>query len=559
MDTGIVAAGGPSVLLVFTPTVRGSGGFTGAFASPDGAVLAVASAFPLLTNPPARAAYGGQWLRYRLALHRRGEPAPFAVFDGLSLPITAVAFHPTDPVIAIGAGSYDGGWMFEGDLVFWDWTADRAWRPFTQTPEVARCAFDASGERLEVMVRPWDEEWGWDENPTDPFERFYPLVVDYRPADHGTASEARIGPLTGVVIAHLDLAEAAGRIADDQQLADWFAVASPVRRGAIWDVAWLDDGRLAAVHDDCQLEVHDLARGEVRRYDGEDSGVAILRASPPIIHVTPSGHARGNAQARLMVFADDALREWRRFDGIYAFSASTRGQVLGRLDRRSEPGAQRDLLLDTVTGDVREIDLGHYDVFNHYLGVDGAPDLYFLQGAPPSSHEHKRMCRLRPDSEVERLWPLLRADGGPASHAMECLGHAVEDGLGAGLIVAGRHYDPNPSQAAQGFIYRKPLDADREIWRHATAGSASAIAHLPELSLVAAAFLDGALTLFDAATGAIRATGAATIDGFPTVIFAMDARGDALAVGTFDGRIAVLSARALIQDHAAGGPIDLSS
>jgi hypothetical protein len=256
-----------------------------------------------------------------------------------------------------------------------------------------------------------------------------------------------------------------------------------------------------------------------------------------------------------MVFADDALTEVHRFDGIYAFSASGRDQVLGRLDRRVGTGLPRDLLIDALKGEVRQIDLGHYDCFNHYLGVDGAPDLYFLQGAPPSSHKHKWMCRLRPDGRVERLWPLLRDDGSHASHAMECLGHAIEDGPGAGLVVAGRHYEPIPSGAVQGFIYRKPLDANREIWRHATASSTSAIAHLPGLGLVAAAFLDGTLSLFDAATGAIRATGPTTIDGVPTVIFAMDARGDILAVGTFDGRIATLSARALIEDDVVDGPI----
>lgn len=547
-------------MIISSPTVRGGGQLTGAFASPDGRILAVASAFPLLTNPPARAAYAGQHLRHRLALYRRGEPVPFAWLDDLRWSVNDVGFHPTDPVIAIAAGSYDGGWVFEGDLVLWDWTADRAWRPMANTPEVVRCAFDESGQRLEALARPWDEEWGSAENAADSFERFYPMTLAYPSANSGGTANAEIDPGTCIVIEDWRAAALAGQVAPEQRLSDWFGAAPLVQRGAIWDVAWLDDGRLAAVHDECLLEVHDLSSGAVKRFDGDVAGVgvAILGAAAPIVHVAPAGPARwAPPRSRLMIFKDDTLSELGAFDGSYDFS-STRGHLLGRLDRHRAAGAKNDLLIDLATGGVRAVDLGHYDCFNHYIGVDGAPDLYCLQGAPPSSHEHKWMCRVRPDGEVKRLWPLLRADGAHASHAMECRGCYVEDDVGAGMVVAGRHYDPTPSRAARGFIYRKPLDADREMWRHATAASASTIVHLSAQGLVAAAFLDGALSLFDAATGAIVATGRVTIDGLPTVIFAMDARDDALAVGTFDGRIAVLSARALTSDAFKGGSIELT-
>jgi len=35
-------------------------------------------------------------------------------------PTTAATFHPTLPVVTIGTGSYDGGYLYEGELLFLD-------------------------------------------------------------------------------------------------------------------------------------------------------------------------------------------------------------------------------------------------------------------------------------------------------------------------------------------------------------------------------------------------------------------------------------------------------
>lgn len=71
----------------------------------------------------------------------------------MRLPINGVAFHPRDPVIAITAGSHDGGWLFEGDLVLWNWVEGktcRTCRPFKQIPggralRVLRCRRSPGG------------------------------------------------------------------------------------------------------------------------------------------------------------------------------------------------------------------------------------------------------------------------------------------------------------------------------------------------------------------------------------------------------------------------------
>ena len=551
------------MVIVATPTISGSGTVTGVFTNPAGDILAIASTFPLLVNPPGRAAYAGQRLRQRLALHRRGEAAPFAVFDAARLPINDVSFHPRDPVIAVGAGSYDGGYLFEGELWLWDWRADRAWQPVKAVPEVERCRFTGDGRQLHVLGRPGDEERGGAERADDPFERLYPAWIAYEaPASANPADIV----LDAAAMITRDTMPAAGGSprseAIERCLKDWLAVEGLCWRGAVWGVAWLDADRIGAVHDGCLLEVHDVAAGSVRRFREEGRyGAAILRTSPPVV-VTHARSRRDGEDTCLLRFTGEALVETARFEGNYTFSSASDGALVGRLDRHRAGRAKADVILSSASAEPRRVDLGHYDCFNHFLGIDGAPDLFILQGTPPSSHENKRLCRVQADGTVRTLWPLLPTDRGHASHAMECLGCHVEDALGPAVILAGRHYDPDPQKGERGFLFRRsvaPRSVQRaglsgwlpqmtipaDAWRHTTAAVASAMAFLPAEGLIAVAFLDGRLSLLNAVDGTAVVTGEVTLGGFPSVIYAMDGRDERLALGMFDGRIVVVAIDAL--------------
>ena len=544
-------------MIICSPTIRGSGAITGVFRSSNGGTLAIASTFPLLTNPPGRAAYMGQRLRQRLALHRRGELRPFAVFDDLRMPINDVSFHPSDPVIAVAAGSYDGGYLFEGELLFWNWQADRSWRAAKTVPEVERCDFTEDGNGLDVLVRPWDEDWGVDD---DPFDRVYPLSVPYGGPSGSDGGGIEIDPGQAIVRHTLEYARNDPRRHDgiDQELCQWFGVDRISRRGPIWDVAWVDGNRLAAVDNDCLVEIHDLADGSVTslRKDGYH-GASLLRTSPPVV----ASYAMEGWQIRhsqLLAISDDTLVKIATFEGSYNFVSSMDGRVLGRLDRSLVRDGKSDVMVDIKTGDVRLVSLGHYDCFNHFLGIDGAPDLFILQGTPKTQHEKKRLCRVRADGSVETLWYLLPPDGSHESHAMECLGCYIDDELGPGVVVSGRHYDPNPSKGNRGFIFRRPIEQSRfarrgfglsrlsddrkvqEAWRLATTAVASAIVHAPKEKLIVVAYLDGTLSLLNAADGTVVMAGQVTIESHPTVIYSMDVVDASLAVGTFDGRIAVI-------------------
>lgn len=555
------------------PAVRGSGLITGAFPSPDGDVLAIASQFSLLVNPRSRACYAGQTLHYRLALYRRGEAVPFAAFDRLRFHINDVAFHPTEPVVAIATGSYDGGYFFEGDLVLWNWMDDLHGRPVAQIPEVVRCRFDESGGAVESLVRPWDEEWEGLPEPREDtaFDSLFPVRIPYTGAALAGTDSVEIELTSGArleraqAVAH-GYAEIAAANADDAEALalSWFNLPHQKLRHAIRDVGWLDDQHLAVVHDGCLLEIFDMAGDRAGAFYGEGYGSEILKSTPPCVHiVTPpplaDRYSPQRGVAKLCAISNGELTEVGSFEGEYTFSSSPNGLVLGRLNRIPAGNSTKDVLLDLAgSGEAKKIDLGHYDCFNHYIGIDGAPYLFVLQGTPQSSHKDKRLCVVQPTGDVRTLWPLLAADGTNASHAMECCGCFVGDGAGEGVVVSGRHYEPTPSRPVAAFIYRKALGADRELWRHETGACASAIAFVADEGLIAAAFLDGTLMLLRAADGHILFAGKARIDGVRTIIFCMDASGDRLALGTVDGRIAVVGVDELLKGLQADGWFDLA-
>ncbi|MGE8637423.1 MAG: hypothetical protein ACN6PR_02200 [Achromobacter sp.] len=540
---------------IMDPTLRGSGKITGVFFNANKDVVAVASEFPLLANPRARAAYGGRTLRYRVALYRRDGLVPFAVFDDLGFPVNDVGFHPSGTSVVIGAGSYDGGYLFEGDLVVWDWQTPRGRRLFNNVPEVMRCRFDAAGDKIEAWVRPWDEEWGAPaDNPDAAFDTLFVVCADAP----GTAAAMR-----GPVDLELDAAAIAPRHepAPDShtpqtRLMEWFGLGAWTDRGAIKDIAWLDDDRIAVAHDGCQLEIYRCNGERLAAYAGHGHGAELLRCPDLVVHVVQtSDHPRtfGRQDSRLYALTEDGLRLTHAYDGELTFSNTPQGALLGRQNRFHLAGTRaQDVLLDVATGVERRLDLGHYDCFNHYIGIRGAPWLFMLQGTPASSHERKVLCTVLPDGQVQRLWPVLKADDTPASHSMELCGCYVEDAEGAGVVISGQHYSPSVDGNYTGFIYRKPLNRDREFWRHQTRASASAIVYLPTSGLIAAAFLDGGLLLIDARTGAVLLDAQVHADGLPTVIYVMDAHDDKLAVGTLDGRIAILATDALRTAPAPG-------
>jgi hypothetical protein len=107
------------------------------------------------------------------------------------------------------------------------------------------------------------------------------------------------------------------------------------------------------------------------------------------------------------------------------------------------------------------------------------------------------------------------------------------------MVVAGKHYDPNPYRPYSGFIYRKRLRDGEELWRVPTSASPTVIRHVPSAGVILAFFLSGEEIVLSADTGSVLRRNRCEADGLPSVVFSCAVSADRIAVGTVDGRIGV--------------------
>ncbi len=498
-------------------------------------LVAVAGNFDLMYWP-GRATYSGHRLRHRLTLLERDCKRRIAVCDAARFPINDVALHPVQPIVAVATGVYDGGYMFEGDLLLWNWRTGEVRRPLAESREVVACRF-VDDSRLAVLLRPRDEEEYGEANA---FETFVGVVLDdLRDAAelglHRDGSDPRLQGLRPIPPCSLGFETPSSSVRDEDELGRSL-VAHYEARHRTWDVRWTAPETLALVHDRCHLELWTAGGERTQRFEGRGHGVQLLDVAERLhVHALDRGNPGPGDTAKSALFElagrDLALR--REFDRAYAFSVDALGRVLAR---DVTGGATTDLVLDSRMGTLLETTLGHYDCFNHHVRLDGGDALWFLRGTPPASHRHKRLCRVTRGLAAHEV---LDWDGA-STHHME--GTACWIGSDA-VAIAYRVYDPNPSKGSA-VVERRSLATGRTVWQHSLHFPPIALRHILPLEVIVWGTLDGRLGALDARTG--RPVGETTlqVDGVPTAPTCLDYAAGRLVVGTIDGRALVLRAEA---------------
>lgn len=521
----------------FAEIGRPAGGFQRA----DGQAIALCSDFEFLYWP-GRAIYQGHRLRHRLSLYAKNFERLLGLFDAARFPINDVAFHPTQPIAAIGTGSYDGGYMFEGDLWLWNWETGETRSLLGESREVVQCRF-VDEQRLAVTLRPRDEEEYDNLDEDEAFETCVGLVIDdlrdaseadYK-APHGGGDRRLIGLLP---IDPKSLGFSVPQVRANERRQRFEALlpdsARYEERARAWDVCWLTNERVAMVHDDCHIEVWSVTGEREIQEVGKGFGVQILRsAGGALVHVLERGNYFENTEDRstLHLLTPQGLQGVYEFSYGVVISTDQSGLLLcrdaGDLQRK-RPRTDQVLTREFVQSFCG--DLGHYDCFNHFVRLDGGDGLYLLQGTPPSSHKRKRLCRVSPEGAVE---PVLHWDDeGP--HLMSCSACWATDGS---LIRAFHVYDPRPGQGAK-RIQRIDLAQSRVVWTREVSALVTSMTVVGQEAL-AFALTDGTIGLLCIEDGSVLSQEQLNVRGAPTVATALAAHGTRLAVGTIDARLLI--------------------
>ncbi|KJK58005.1 hypothetical protein [Saccharothrix sp. ST-888] len=463
-------------------------------------------------------------------------------------PVNSIAFHPSLPLLAVGTGDYDGGYCFEGELLLVDLTDASVVSLLEYECEVRRVRWREDGRALEVVVSPYDEE-----SSEQPFAHGFASVVerdDWQAVTHGSMSPKE---LTGPQVEAASGGDRALAQAARETLTALSAAQGVQwsRRRQVWAVEGLADGRVLAVLEGVKLESW-LPSGELAWRLTDPDGARQLSVCPggesawvnvaPRPRWTGSGWANPPGTVERLSLADGSTLGTTRTAFPAALTTDLDGRIALR-DTRHEKRPHPTMLLTPEHRESGSVDLGRYDVFNHYFPVRHSPELLFLQGGKKEYWKDKWVVAVDPHDhsggrpKPRRLFPLSwdtdRIDhlyGGPA---LRLTGES-----GEALVHAGKIHTSRPLRHGHFFVVRRGYPDGALQWLFTTDHAVTALD--TDGDTVFATLTSGEVVALDAASGTLQWRTHLTVDGIPTVALslAVAERGH-LLLGTVDGRILV--------------------
>jgi hypothetical protein len=480
--------------------------------SPDGELVAVGGD---LGSP--------QWHGHDVRSRSRPQPGwvPVGIYRTSDLkcdhlvmthwPVNSIAFHPELPLVAIGTGSYDGGYAYEGELLFMDLPSGRVVSVLAEHREIRKVSW-RDGRTLDVVVAPPTDEIGGELDFTvvrDDWKDLAPRSV--RPPD---------GPYRQ------------GRQPDDDELAEKLRGQWQGRR-RVWAVKSFSDGRILAALEGVGLECWG---SDLEWSLPVDGGVGCQ------IFVSPEGNeatygaqpGRDRSAATLIERVDGNGQRIRgigidlpvvvvaRADGGLALRDTTYDRQAIHPTRLISPAGK-------VTG---EIELGAYDLFNHFFDIRYAPEFLMLQGMQ-DSWRHKWVVAAEPRGRVRRLF---RLDWDGHRHLYGGPGLYVDDQLGASIVHTGSEHNIAGLLPGNAFVVRRAFPGGQMQWVFTADNTPTAIDL--DGDTIYMAFNSGELVALNAESGAVVGREFLTVAGHPVIPLSLATTGAGrLAIGLLDGRI----------------------
>ncbi|RJO70670.1 hypothetical protein D5S18_26020 [Nocardia panacis] len=462
-------------------------------------------------------------------------------------PVNALAFHPTLPLLAIGTGAYDGGWSYEGELLLLDLSTGATVSLLAYPREVRELTWQDPETLGLVLGIPCDEDE----------KRFgtTSLACSIRRDDWDRATVGMLrmpyGEKPYADASDTDPSVAAAVI---ERLCTERGRAWTPRR-AVWAVQALADGRVLAAlegiavecwtptSEDCAWQVPAGGTGyQVNTLPDGRTALALTQ--------TPRSFYGGRWTSEPSVVVEVDLNGGAVRTTLQAASPTI---MVSRADGR---WALRDTEHDTatMTGAVTLVDpegahpstvqLGRYDLINHYFDIRYAPDLLFLQGmGNKPSHDKWVVAVDTPHGRVRRLFP-LEWDASRGGHLFGGCGAYLDDRAGPALVHAGAVHDRAGLLAGNTFVARRKYPTGEPQWVFTADHQATSLD--VDADFVYVTFNSGELIILRTVNGAVRTRQQLRVNGHRVVPLSLARVGaNRLVIGTLDGRVLDCSVAAL--------------
>jgi len=490
----------------------------------------------------------------RLTIHDARSKALLGALSDIPGGVTHVAMHPRQPLVLICTGRYDGGYLFEGALLCWNWeTGER--RTLAAGPAFYAARFD-DGDVIYALLSPDDEE---DCKPEqDPFDTYHLLTVALPeiPASGLWSEQIRPFVWRDVVlpIVQLDPPQLYGKERTDfaresfTEVRSLFGINSP--RHSFVDLVpteihllamkshpvmeWRTiEGQLLQTHDE------DFIGSQAFRIHGDDF---LICSNEPVM----ADKAKGRKCGRLARW-NPSLAKPKAFLEVptqVLVSQSVDGNLLVRTYGSDNKNTREDFraphadeyLLDRHLHVKRLPRLGPFYGILHCITSKGSRRLYAV--AHNEARKDRDLFALDPATrQWERLDQVDRRPD-PPQHA----GHFVSSeffapyasGADEDLIVAGHiaNLDLFPCR-----VWRHHLRGQRWIWQRDVSERIQLLHSLPEHGVVLVGLDDGALVLLDAESGEPLDRITLSAGGIPSIATAACTWQDRIVLGTLEGRL----------------------
>lgn len=462
-----------------------------------------------------------------------------SVLVPLRWPVNVLAFDPTARYLAIGAGSYDGGWCYEGELVLVDLERRDVVSMLREEREVLDVAWAGDGA-LDIVVSPATDE---DEPAPRRFRVPHPLWAGFGRRSISLAELESVAcepPPASEIKVERELSQIAGS-----------AGQSHAARRQVWDVHVNAEGEVLACLEAVRLEA--WTSSDQRRFfaptEGRGCQLQVLDKDRVVAVVEPpwgppeTGFARQPGSIEVLDRHDGRPVRAVEVPFPAVVFASTEGQFIVRNVNWNTRDERESLFFSDASAAAEPVVVGGYDLFNHAFRIRRAPEVLLLVGDRSEPGRHKWVARVsrqpgrfgrRARLAVQRLFP-LEWDANRGAHIMGGPGCWASDGRGTSLIHAGWIHDGAGLLEGNSFLIRRAYPSGDPEWEYRASAQFSGVdVHGDQ---VWATLMSGELVRIDSATGEVLEETRLNVDGHPVVPLSMCAGPGWLAIGLLDGRV----------------------